>query len=1323
MFGCMLKDEPTSDLPPLDDQSEAGLLDPLMETTGNYFAGILEDEKFAAVLDTVIADVTSDERIAGFDMDAIIVEILRDERLAEILGDSIAGRLKNEEFLGFVTWAAGEVSRLLKDEQFANFIKHSIKKILSDGRLVDVLQDLLDILLKVPEGILESLRNDERINAVIKDLTTLVESVIEDILDSTLEDEKVKAPLDKILNKIDLLLKEFEESFSNDDNLKDSLNKLESDFLEPMKDIFGDLLSDISIDEIVQAVIGVVKEVFKNDPDLQAIKTQLEADLEYQLELLGEDLAKVMDYYADNVGEDSTPPDPDLPPEPPDPLDGLMDQSEVEDQVSGFLNFWAEAAGASIGDRQDELIAIVNRHLEEGEDAFLPTIEKVLDAVIERSMKKFEAEMEPVLKVHMGEISFQEIIDKYKEDPRIEEILNDIQKSAPLKDLEKLVDPKMDLFNEVLEEILVSKSLGDLLKKDGPDDKEDTSPTDGLKVEIPHEAFAGLLGDAELDQLITGIHDLVDGLPLGSLAALVRENADYIGLTIATTILNGAADGIELPPEPPDPRAEAIWERLHSEERMRRLYLDLGADPDTITPETTVMSVFVDLIKKTLEEHEVVERFRENATKRAQPVEKELEDYGLNFGARIKQFIARIFSPIKRYFDPIRRLFSYERPDEERLDNILKTSGFSGGLRWMGDFLSETLTESSAAGFIDGSIADFILNYGIIEEVATTERFSILNEFNVEMKSSEEMKQLSAEYFEADLYTGIEDGILSMRELVQSISPSVITSMINDTIINLLPARPIRLTIRDAGMTADGILEEIATPLEQELPKVRNLIDEKIITALGIPVDFLEDRRVQSAIAEILELAPEPVLAIVGNILEDPRAAQLLSDILTELMQVVTRVIQDADKVLADPRTATAVENLVAGILTDDELLTTVGNFVGDLLEDEELMALLEEALYESITEATLGPDRYIFEPVHVIIIGITLIPVSPEQFKIAAYNALSSFTEVLMEWLRGENLPPGIISLPDFAREYPLIYMNDERVRENIAAPLTSFGLALALDLLRHPDLPGLLNSRINHVLSKDPLELIGKKLTDGNKVAGIIGHLLSEFPLGKITASFKGSGLDALARDIAGQIPLETIVPFIRTNRNLKGLLEDTGLEIDPSPLGNLVPLDPGIPAILLDSVAGFPTDILTSFFREEDRGYRMGYTINDLQGRFEIYLMRRPDLAQLESDLIREKLAEFDYSLVESVFNHVSTFASNEKMADFLAKFSAETFAEIISAMREKIKSTASWGLNKIKRFFTRGLFPAFFMVPLFIPGSWRVRSRKKERRSSVGRKVEP
>ncbi len=67
----------------------------------------------------------------------------------------------------------------------------------------------------------------------------------------------------------------------------------------------------------------------------------------------------------------------------------------------------------------------------------------------------------------------------------------------------------------------------------------------------------------------------------------------------------------------------------------------------------------------------------------------------------------------------------------------------------------------------------------------------------------------------------------------------------------------------------------------------------------------------------------------------------------------------------------------------------------------------------------------------------------------------------------------------------------------------------------------------------------------------------------------------------------------------------------------------------------------------------------------------------------------------------------------MADFLAKFSAETFAEIISAMREKIKSTASWGgLNKIKRFFTRGgLFPAFFMVPLFIPGSWRVRSRKR------------
>ncbi|NLZ28122.1 MAG: hypothetical protein GX887_04055, partial [Firmicutes bacterium] len=931
----------------------------------------------------------------------------------------------------------------------------------------------------------------------------------------------------------------------------------------------------------------------------------------------------VMDYYADSVGEsDGGDPDPDAPPEPPDPLEGLMDQSEVEDQVSGFLNFWVEKAGASIGERLDELLVIVNRHLEEGDNAFLPLFTDLMEDLLERQLNAFTADMEPILKKHMGELSFTEIIDKYAEDPRIEEILNDALESASFKELENVIGPKKDLFMEVLEEILVSRSFGDLLKIGDSDDQSDEEKggilpgADGLQVQIPYEIFADLLGDAELDRLIAGLHEIVDGLPLGSLAAIIRENADFIGLTIATTILNGAADAIEEREEEEeiiDPRVEAIMDRLYSEERMRQLYLDLGADPEIITPETTVMSVFIDLIKKAIEEHEIVERFRDNAAKRVRPLEEEMEEYGFDLGARIRQFVARVFSPVKRFFDPIRRLFGYERPDEECLSSILKTSGFSTGLRWMGAFLSETLTESSAAGFIDGSIADFILNYGIIEEVATAERFSILNEFNVEVKSDEELKQLYAGYFAADLDTTIEDGMLSMRELVREISPAAITSMINDVIINLLPAHPLRLTIGDVGMTADEILEGVATPLETELPKIRNLINEKLIPALGIPLDFLEDQRILSALVEIMEVAPEPVIAIIAGILEDPRTSALLKDIVNDLMQVVIGVIGDMADLLADPGTAAAAENLVAGILSDDEFLIALGDFVGDLLEDEDLMALIEEALYESIDDAAMGPDRYPFEPVHVIILGIPLIPVSPEQFKFAAHNGLYSFTEVLMEWLRGdtesmeewlllEGLPYEAIPMPDFVRGYPRAYMNEERVRANIAGPLTSFGIALALDMLRHPELPRLLNNRVERAFSMRPLQLAGKKLTEGNKLAGIIGHLLSGLPLGEMAASFRDSGLDALARDITGRIPLEEAPSFIRTNRNLRGLLEDTGLEINPSPLRSIVPLDPGIPGILLNRIADFPSEILTSFFRENDRAYRLGYIVNDLPGRLE-------------------------------------------------------------------------------------------------------------------------
>ena len=1337
LVGCMLKDDRDSlSETPSSGKSKEGLLDPLIETIGNYFSGILEEEEFTTMLDTIIEDILADDFIADFDMDAIIVEILRDEWLAEILGASIAGRLKDEEFLGFVSWATSEVSRLLKDENFAIFIRHSITKILSDDRLVDMLQDLLDILIKVPEGILASLRDDERIGAVISDLIHLLENAIEDILSNTFKDEKVKVPLEKILSKLELLLEGFQDSFFGDERIETSLSKLESGFLEPAKDIFGDLLSGISIDEILGALIGVVLEVFENDPDLQAILTRLGEDLEEQLEQLGEDLDLVMDYYADSVGESTEEPDPDAPPEPPDPLEGLMDQSEVEDQVSGFLNFWVEKAGASIGERQDELLAIVNRHLEEGEDPFLPLFSELMEDLLERHLEKFMADMEPILKKHLSEPSFTEIIDKYAEDPRIEEILNDALESASFKELENIIGPKKDLFMEVLEEILVSRSYGDLLKMGSTDDQSDEEKegilpvADGLRVEIPPGVFSDLLGDAELDRLIAGLHEIVDGLPLGSLAAIIRENADFIGLTIATTILNGAADAIEEREEEEeeeiiDPRVEAIMDRLYSEERMRQLYLDLGADPEIITPETTVASVFVDLIKKAIEEHEIVERFQENAAKRVRPLEEEMEEYGFDLGARIRQFFARVFSPVKRFFDPIRRLFGYERPEEECLSNILKTSGFSAGLRWMGTFLSETLTESSAAGFIDGSIADFILNYGIIEEVATAERFSILNEFNVEVKSDEELNQLYAEYFAADLDTTIEDGMLSMRELVREISPAAITSMINDAIVNLLPAHPLRLTIRDAGMTADGILEEVAAPLEKEIPGIRKIINEKVIPALGIPLDFLEDQRVLSALAEIMEVAPEPVIAIIADILEDPRTSALLKDIINDLMQVAIGVIGDVSDVLADPGTAEAVENLVAGILSDEELYTALGNFVADLLEDEELMVVLEEALYESVDEAALGPDRYAFEPVHVIIIGIAFIPVSPEKFKIAAHNGLYSFIEVLMEWLRGENLPDGIVSMPDFARGYLLTFMNEERVRTNIAEPLTSFVIALALDMLRHPELPRLLNNRVDRAFSMNPLQLAGNKLTEGNRLAGIVGRLLSGLSMEKVTASFKDSGLDALARDIAGRIPLEEAPAFVRTNRNLRGLLEDTGLEINPSPLRSIVPLDPGIPGILLNRIADFPSEILTGFFRENDRAYRLGYIANDLPGRFEIFLLQHPGLAPLERDLIHEKLTEFDYSLIEGIFDQVATIASNEKMADFLAKHSAENFADIFASMREKISRAASWWLDRIKNFFIRGLFPAYFMLPVLfsLSGSWRIRSRKKKRPGLAERKVEP
>jgi hypothetical protein len=749
---------------------------------------------------------------------------------------------------------------------------------------------------------------------------------------------------------------------------------------------------------------------------------------------------------------------------------------------------------------------------------------------------------------------------------------------------------------------------------------------------------------------------------------------------------------------------------LRSEERMRQFYIDLGADPEELTPESDIISVFVGIIKKALEKEDRMDTFRENVDKRSEPVAREMEEYGSDFGLKIKSFITKILSPAMRFFDPIRRLFGYERSEDERLENILKSDFLSGSIRWLGGFSSEVLTESGAAGFIGGTMGDFFMNYGIIEDIATYERFSVINNFIAEIQGSEELKKLDAEYFAEDMIGGIESGILSMRDAVRLVSPSMITSGINDAILNNLPRQPLHLTIDDAGLTVDGIMNEVGTQLTGLMPKVRKVIEELIIPSFGIPIEFLEDERAQEAVKEILGNTAEPTISFIGTLFKDPRFTDIIGEVFSDLMNIAPLVVNDVDSILNDPRTARAAEDLIVNMLTDDEIWAAIGDLISTLLSDEEFLVIVEDTLYDSIAEATHGYRRFEFKLCHVTLVGIGLLPVPPEYLRTAGHNGLFYFTQVLMEWLRGENLPPDVISPSQFLRHYLGDYMTEDRVRDNIASPVVSLGLNIAGDIINNPDLLTLVSDSVYLALSKDPLGLIGEYITKDQRLSSLISQTIEDFPLSALASSLRGSGLKDLAKDLSDMVPLEGLVPYITHNRNIRGLIQDTAVKIDLSPVKNIVPLDPAIPGTILDQIANFPAGILTGFFRENDRAYKIGYTIADVQARFAVDLLENPELALLQRDLIHEKIAEADYTLAESIFNAIAKITDNDKLADFIAKISGEGLGELYKLIQEKLKSAASWGLNTVKRFFTWGLFPAFLLVPLS-PG--RIRARRPGR----------
>ena len=100
--------------------------EPLLNTVGEYSGKFLEDEEFKEALGEVLDEILADERLAGYDTDALVVRTLRDERLVNILGGVIARHLREEEFQGFVEQLAYELKTLMKDPAIVSYLHNTI---------------------------------------------------------------------------------------------------------------------------------------------------------------------------------------------------------------------------------------------------------------------------------------------------------------------------------------------------------------------------------------------------------------------------------------------------------------------------------------------------------------------------------------------------------------------------------------------------------------------------------------------------------------------------------------------------------------------------------------------------------------------------------------------------------------------------------------------------------------------------------------------------------------------------------------------------------------------------------------------------------------------------------------------------------------------------------------------------------------------------------------------------------------------------------------------------------------------------------------------
>jgi len=1271
----------------LEQMEAQGLFDPLINTLTGYLGRLMADERTSEVLSKTVIRIYEEEELVELTPREFVVRILRDEELARIIGAVIADQIKNEEFLAFVEQLTSDISALLKDRQFVQFLNNLILDLLNDPSVNNVVFEILGMVKSYQQQIMNKIEDpavQQVIQGVLDDLLVIFVDPFLAALENMKKDPRWESIQENLLQNVEALKLAISENLSKDEAYQQALENFKARLAIPLETIKNHVQGNLSNNPDFSMLVDEIKAAYENKEILPSLQIFLENLNDKLVRIIGGtdsqgnvivgEIDRVLNYYEYwkmNLQEGSS------------PIPGAtINQKEVEDQVSAVVNKWAEVIPWVLGQMGDDMNAVINKYL--GEEAgYLDAITGAMDAAVASALEELKADLEAILNDHLfdSEEFVQAFLDK--NEAKLNAILESIL--AETEPVKKLIDEKTKILVDVFTEHLEKALRGEGTEKD-------YDLIGALLSAGPGDRLADLIPRSQVTQLVDNLFQLVDTLPLETLAPYLRANADEIGFTIASTMLNMVADGIEdpTPPEEPDPRIEAILQALKTEERMQQLYLDLGgSNPELIEGVTDEVTVILQVVSEIVQKDQRVDRFLSDLQKEGEPVKNKLLDYGRRIGTAIKEALKRLFAPLIRKFHASFGFGSPSREDQGHLTSWLDPEEFKTEMLKISSLISELLAEHSIPAFISRVIPAFLIDYDTVKEVASPDFFSPVYLFYAEMSDVDDVKKVVGENFTDDLTEALEN---QLPESIQ-LDPQELMNAINEMLAGVLPGKALHIS---AGDVAGDLLEGVADSLE-EISKDPDGFVEPVLPLLGA---ILQDPRTEKAIDDIVKGVATTASTIGSDLFSDTRVKEIMIDFTRELL---TEVFVSGQKILRDQRLRQALEDAITAILSDRDMREAIGTLLHDLLGDNDLKLLLQHALHQGrmmtvgyYDPSPEGDSKYVeynqgyaypreqypevyeelqipyqFQDAIVIvdIAGFELIDldVTAEYVQEGCNNGLYAFIEEFLVWwengVEPYNTPPKA-----FFSNYLKDFLEEETVREEIVEPLVGILLNTAGDIF---------SDGLGRALQENLVNIIeGRLLTSlaGNQQApGLIVEITTELfeNLGQILGSRDFEELlGTLLGGALERLPLLPLSHYILKDSKVKGIIGDTGVDINLNSIRPLLTLHPETVNRVVDRVVNFPNMALSGFFEEQERAYNLGYTISDLQARFMVHLLARPELPQVTSELVNEKVAEADYTFAESIFRTISRFTGNESF---------------VRALGDKVYQSLAWVYDSI-----RGLF---------------------------------